>query len=295
MTAPKKKWKLVAMAVLAVPVLRWIGSGVGEFTHKISETSTKAAQAEKEIDGLKRDIATYTEDWGRSADQREMLLKKEFPDSIKPSEVMRYFIGDFVQKHPRADFDSIVPGSPVPSAIPVDPATPAVKVRAALFRIRGNLPDSLVLEYLNHIQGYPGAMTVHDLSLTVAPGAKDRLRIDFSLSLYVAPVEWLARPAPAAPARGVAAAAEAEGGAGGDWFHASRAERQKKPEKAPGSDGRKISSLRINKIIGGFAVINGEIYEVGDRIHGWKVSRIDQTRNAVVLKQGSQERTLVMR
>ncbi|MBI4404246.1 MAG: hypothetical protein HY537_08800 [Deltaproteobacteria bacterium] len=300
-----KKKKIISLII--VQVVLWLFWQVAfPFLKRTGEIKAEAAKLDKEIKEIQLDLKTYTSDWDVEMKNREDRLLHEIPNTLDSGEVLRYFVSEYEEKNPSVRFLSVLPQSLATSGVGADPEKPDVKARFARYVVAAQMPQNLIITYLQHIDKYAGAFLYDSFELNIIDSNKGLLRANVTYDLYVGPKEWMMPTGAPSPTRVVAAELPTSSKSNSNWFGAlSNSEHEK--DKRVGSSVSEVREtgsqdsyersprFKISHIIGESIVINESLFEEGDFVGGWKIARVDQVAKTVLLRKGEQNYKVTVR
>lgn len=297
MAKSKGTAKQKMLTMLGLPLAFWAYQTATPFfeeTKKMQAESKKLSEAVRQV---KSDSITFSSDWESQMKLKEEQITAVLPNTIIPSEILRYFATGFEKNHPGVEFTSLVPQPPVQSSMIADKENPSSKVQISKLQIKAKMPSQYLFSYLDHVESYKGLLRIQEVSFSSISeaGKKDLLALDMSLELFVSPKDWipkrLAKPNENSD-RSVAAAPDEQSH---NWFSTDSLSEKpgdvsrknddvdSTPEKKP----RRTTPphILVRQFVGTSIVIGDDLFEEGDHVDGWLISKIDRKSKILLLKK----------
>jgi len=273
----KKNIKMMAVAaVVFLFALYRLGSPFLKETQKMAAAAEKI---EKAVVAVRQEAAMYGLGWEKTMGGRETLVMQRLPDTLRSSEVLKYFLTDFETQHAgKVAFTSVNHQKAQESEFKSGEGGKAARARAIRYKIRADLSQDKVVPYFEHIERYPGLVNNAGFSFRVGDAKSSALEMELNLDLFLTPKAWV----PKEVREKEEEPAVAEGASSKRWTEIF----------ASPANGRGIASQSgrvpaFQKIVGGNVVADESLYEEGDSINGWKILKIDKRKNTVTLKWGN--------
>lgn len=287
MAQVNKTWNPKLIVLVAMAILNGVYQLVTPYLEKTKKMQVEVQKVSDSIRQLKSDSELYNSDWEKLITEKEAKISESLPDSIVPSEVLRYFATQFEKSNPSVEFTSLIPSAPTQSAFIINKQSPPLKIRISKLQIKAKMPTDLLFSYLEHVEKYPGLLRVQEVSFASGGESKNKglLALDMNIELFLTPKDWL----PKSDAKGssitdreVSAVNESESGS---WF--SGAGKGPSQLKEPKEHIPDYPKFRVHQLVGTSIVVGEQLYEEGERVDGWLISKIDRKAKTVWLKKGS--------
>lgn len=294
MAGKNTNWKSKLLFLAALPLLNLAYQLVGPYLDQTNKMRIDLKKAKDQIRQTNTEAQLFSNGWDKQITADEEKVAVVLPHTLVPSEILRYFATSFESSHEGVQFTSLIPQSPVQSQIIADKENPSVKMRVSKLQIKARMPSEYLFSYLEHVENYPGILRIQEVGFFSASEGpkKNILSLEMSVELYFSPKEWIPKSnkIEVVNERSTASNVPTASLAGSeDWFSTGnsqpkweRAEAEKekvapKPSKPP--------RIRVSQVVGSSVVIGEDLYEVGDHIQGWTVSKIDSKTKLLWLKK----------
>lgn len=295
--AQKKKQIIIATVAFLFGLYR-MGTPYMEETDDMKKEADKIA---KQVTDIRDEAAQYGKGWQDRMDKIEKDVKAQLPDSLDSGAVLEYFLARFEKEHPGAvTFLSVstqaISYMPMKSGREGDKEPP----RTQRYKLEARMAQDQVVPYIQHMESYSGLFMITDFTFHLEKEFVGALKMEMALIFFLSPKEWITTdpkvaakdddddddedlkpkgwtqvflPALAEPGRPAAASSSSR-----EPAHARRAFVHKVPTP--------------DRLVGGSVVIDESLYEEGDKVGPWTITRVDQAAHKVTFKAGSTIKTV---
>lgn len=300
MASEKKNWKMKILFFVGLPMLQLIYQTVMPFLDQTKKMRQEAKKVEDSIRQIKSDSLVFSPEWEKQMLLKETQVRESLPDAVNASDILRYFATSFESNHPGVEFTSLVPQPPAQSSIIADRESPNTKARVSKLQIKAKIPSEYLFAYLEHVENYRGLSRIQEVNFSsTGEGTQNKvLALDMNVELYLTPKDWVPKNKKESPVmREVASSGKPQNGS---WF-STELEREspvevKKEERVEKSKVLKVSKpgIVVRQLVGQSVVINENLYEEGDEVQGWTISKIDPVSKILLLKKGNSTSKVVI-
>lgn len=264
----------------------------------LDETDTMHAEIEKiskENQQIKLDTQSYDSSWSKTMAEKEKKLSEALPETMNSGAVLEYFLNQFEKKHiGKIEFTSVNHQSAIATDIKVPGGKSKISPRLSRYKIKARVLQDTVVSYLEHLENYPGLITLENLSLSLQPKSTGPfLEMEAAIGLFLMPTEWTKPEKLSAEPPTLEGLSKQEEQT---WFQIFSSNENSPDRKVSSTENPYENNPRfkIDQVVGNGIVVNERLYEEGDLIKGWRILKVDPVQNSVVFKKGDMTRKVII-